>query len=48
MKPSFKNNEEMINLDTESGNMNFLPMRFSPALKRYERFEEFKNFKSKK
>ena len=36
-----------MNLGTESGNMTFLPMRFSPALGKYERYEEFKNFKSK-
>ncbi|CAI2363462.1 unnamed protein product [Moneuplotes crassus] len=45
LKPSFeKIKEEMRSLDCESGNFTFLPIRYSPALTKYQRYEEFKSF----
>jgi len=48
MKPAFlKIKKEIDNLDTESGNFTFLPMCFSPTLKKYQRYDQFKEFRSR-
>ncbi|CAI2363882.1 unnamed protein product [Moneuplotes crassus] len=45
LKPSFdKIKDEMESLDLESGNFTFLPIRYSPPLTKYQRYEEFKSF----